>query len=685
MLSPIQILADISGLGDFSGPLDDLTNPSRVLLNRGLTCSRGKNQIKEFAQGEAGRCEFTLDNSSGDYDGVARGIRVCVKLRGSSSEPFTFVDGDTFTFVDGDTLASAGTPGTIIWTGIIDDLQPEVSRFLPTVKVSCLGMLSRLLNRTVSTPLIENETISQIINRILDAAGWPSASRQISPSMITLPYYCLDRAEPLAAIAQLVSTEGGSFYESRNGDFVFEDRHYRARQARCTMSQADYSDPVLRGRTPSSNLKEAVDACTASLETRQAASQVAIWQLGEALTLAPNQVKVFQVKGPDWFKNAEIPSPVGVDAEQTLTPTLPLVSDTFKVAYKGQQTAALAYDINAVDFKAALAGLSTINAGNVLVLDGPLTVAPFRVRFIDALGQQAVELLVIESSLNADISPATINVVRTGADSQKLYRSNTPIVGTFKILYASFLTGDLAANASPSDIENAVIAASGGFISPGDFVASGGTIDSSDIDIVTAPFLGGVLVSIISSLNTTKPKANINVVETIRGGGPDYVSTGNVTFTLNRTSGPSALLTAQADAGGVTMPGLQVRAQLFPIVNRHEVAWPEEAADPTWIDGFVAANARPPRIETPSVWPGLSRADGLMRCENFVEAYDHVRPSHEVELVKGFFNSDLDALFERDPSDRVTITPGEAFVEKLEYFTNGEIVSAKFGVEQVAA
>src|SRR5215208_4794785 len=211
MPSPLQILIDISGAGDFSGPLDDVTNS--VLINPGLSFSRGKNQIKQFAQGEAGRCEFTLKNISGDYTNLPRGLKVSIKLSAGGADSFAFEDGDTFTFEDGDTFTFEGSPGMTVWTGVIDDPQPKVDRFLPTVSVVCLGMLSRLVNRSLSTPLYLDITIDDAIGMALDAAGWPAAERAISVSTRRISFFCPEGADAFASIAQLVLTEGGSFYE----------------------------------------------------------------------------------------------------------------------------------------------------------------------------------------------------------------------------------------------------------------------------------------------------------------------------------------------------------------------------------------------------------------------------------------------------------------------------------------
>jgi hypothetical protein len=701
--SPIQILIDISGLGDFSGPLDDVTNPNRVLIRRGFSCSRGKGQIKQFAQAEAGRCEFVLNNTSGDYDGLAPGMKVCVKFTGGAGGDFEFEDGDVFQFEDSDTFEFEDSPGLVIWTGVMDDSQEEVSQFLPAVRVFCLGMLSRLVSRTVSTDLLENITIGQAIEGVLTNAGWPLAERVMSVSAVNLPYYCLDNADPFQAIAQLVLTEGGSFYEAANGYFVFEDGTYRATQTRSIISQADYLDAVLKNRNPSKNYKDKVDACTVTVEDREAQPLDKIWELGSPLTLTANQVRKFQVRGNGWFKDAAIPSPFGTNAQQALTASAVLTNGSFVGAFRGEQFTINWNDDNA-GIQAALVAVSTIgvdDAGldNVVVGGGPFASGmPVTVTFRGTLKWQAVDLItIVSSSLNTVSSHATIDVVETtpiGDGINQVFTltpSASPLTsGTFKMKVGSSQTGTILFSASAANMQTAWGNTS--LFNPGDITGAGGPIATAPVTLeiidtqIGSPPIGPMSV-IESSLMASQPTATVAVAETVKGSGPDYVVTaGSIdSMEINRTSGSSLMLKVTAGASGATLSSLQLQAKPFSVVRSHQVAFPEEATDPTWVDDFISANGRPPRIESPSIWPGLSREDALIFCENFVNAYDMLRPTDEIEFEKTLTASDLEAMFEREVSDRATLTPGEFFAEKLAYSTDGVLMRANFGMEQVAS
>jgi len=63
---------------------------------------------------------------------------------------------------------------------------------------------------------------------------------------------------------------------------------------------------------------------------------------------------------------------------------------SFTVTYAGQTTASLDDDATAAEVQAALAALSTVGAGNVLVTGGPLATGPFSVAFVAGLANTNV-------------------------------------------------------------------------------------------------------------------------------------------------------------------------------------------------------------------------------------------------------------------------------------------------------
>ncbi|MFL5897747.1 MAG: hypothetical protein ACJ76D_04710 [Solirubrobacterales bacterium] len=76
---------------------------------------------------------------------------------------------------------------------------------------------------------------------------------------------------------------------------------------------------------------------------------------------------------------------------------------TYRLSFKGQQTASLPFNASAAEVQAALEGLSTIGAGNVMVSAGLVT-------FTGALGGKDVESLVADSSnLTGGAARATIS------------------------------------------------------------------------------------------------------------------------------------------------------------------------------------------------------------------------------------------------------------------------------------
>lgn len=72
--------------------------------------------------------------------------------------------------------------------------------------------------------------------------------------------------------------------------------------------------------------------------------------------------------------------------------------ETFTVTYRGATTAALAMDVSAANLQAALEGLSTIGAGNVVVAGTNVSTDPYRIVLRRVPGSRPFELLTITDS-----------------------------------------------------------------------------------------------------------------------------------------------------------------------------------------------------------------------------------------------------------------------------------------------
>lgn len=102
----------------------------------------------------------------------------------------------------------------------------------------------------------------------------------------------------------------------------------------------------------------------------------------------------------------------GTSEVQTVATTGIPTGGTFKLSFKGQQTAAIAYNADATAVDTALEALSTIGSGNVTCGGGPLPTG-VTVTFAGALAGRAVPLLTLtDNSLTGGSSP-TVTITET--------------------------------------------------------------------------------------------------------------------------------------------------------------------------------------------------------------------------------------------------------------------------------
>lgn len=127
---------------------------------------------------------------------------------------------------------------------------------------------------------------------------------------------------------------------------------------------------------------------------------------------------------------------------------------TFKLTFGGQETAALDYDANDLDVKAALEALSTIEPNEVVVTGGPLPDAAVVVRFTEGLGGQNVGAVTLSTnSLTSGESGETaayeITVLREG--SGLAYNASTATIRTALEALSTVEVGDITVGGTRLD------------------------------------------------------------------------------------------------------------------------------------------------------------------------------------------------------------------------------------------
>jgi hypothetical protein len=284
--------------GTYAGSGEDVT--TRVDASRGVSMERGRDQIRALGKPMAGRLEFALLNTSRDYSTENTGSPRYAQLRPGHRVRVT---------------ADNGTPYTLA-TCLLDDIAQEPALGVRSVRIPCLGMLSRLAGKRVTTGVYEGITTDVAIGAILDAVGWPAGERALGPGQTILQWWWLEEVDAFEALRTLLNTEGpgAAIYERGDGYLVFENRHYRALTTRSTTSQGTFRDSGAGPwhREPFSlnpNLKGVINRAEIAVNVRAPQPLDVIWELGSTLVLAASATIKLAIKAAsdDPFRNAVAP------------------------------------------------------------------------------------------------------------------------------------------------------------------------------------------------------------------------------------------------------------------------------------------------------------------------------------------------------------------------------------------
>lgn len=700
MSTPLEFLVDWYATNDFLGTGTDVSE--RVDGSVGVVWSRGKDQIRQFAPSMAGQCAFMLNNLSKDYSPgnlsspliglVLPGRKMRIQSTGAGGTGFDFEDGTEFEFEDGTLFDFTGEPGRVIWTGQTDEINqhPEARN----VGFTCLGLLSRLRGKFITTALYPNILTSDFLGHVLDEAGWPAAERDIQTGLTTMTWAWADRDRDVFDIVQLIKdTEGPGAYvgEDPEGFFVFKNRDARTTDTRSTVSQQTFLDTdSINGLQYDPNFKDNVEAATLTVNERQAQGQSVLWELGDTLTLTNSEVRRFQVRSTtgDPFMNAVLPSPTPNDTIQTATASETLTSGTFKLRFREVTTAsALDWDSTAAEWETALEGLSTIGSGNVMCAGGPISTTPINITFIGSFAGQSITDLIeaVDVVLNPVSAPATVELysIQDGdgiqAEVQGIRASGVLTAGSYLIEWnpGSGFSSNIAYNANAAAVQTAVRAAYIGALVSGTALSLSGGGFTVNLLVSTNETLGVVLPQ--TSITSLVGTASINVVASTLGGTADYVLTaGGVTFTFDRTSGARVMLTATAGSTGATATGLRVRGDLVSVVRTHEVTYPEDVTDiPS--GKIVRLNAL----------PNVSLETARQQVSGFVLRYLVSHPTVVLTIIQSLYDSANDTLYQREIGDRITIVETQTglnedyHIEHIQQSIQGLALVTVFGCEQV--
>lgn len=269
---------DWPGTNNFSDITDD------VLL---VECIRGADRASQLTgEATAGRLQALLRNTSGDFS----------PLNSGSAYAGDILPGRKVK------LRTQG-PTHVLWAGYLDRIEPSVVVGpFNTATLYASGPFVKISgpNAKVSPAAMADADTGEIIEEILDAAGFPSADRQLDTDGIELRRWFREEVIALDAIHEVEETEGGFFYEGLDWDVIFESRYHRFLNN--LVSQAEFSDAggaalPYEEIVESDVLREIFNQFEATIQPYQLGSLAVLWTLtGEAVTLVAGESRTYIAK-----------------------------------------------------------------------------------------------------------------------------------------------------------------------------------------------------------------------------------------------------------------------------------------------------------------------------------------------------------------------------------------------------
>jgi len=249
---------------------------------RGITCSFGRDRASQLTgKSKAGTLRATLDNRSGDYN----------QFNADSPIYGNILPGRPVRLLGTSTTQS----DQAIWQGYLVRITPQV--FLggdATAILEATGPLGQINLDQIEVPMVTSQRTDQVVDDILDAAGWGAGSsyRSLDTGKTTITRYWKSATYTVPALQEVESTEGGFIRESKDGKVVFDNRHHRLSGVGLT-SQATYSDAsgaarVYSGLTMDDPLPHIFNIFETDVQTYTTASVAVLWTLSETGASSPS-------------------------------------------------------------------------------------------------------------------------------------------------------------------------------------------------------------------------------------------------------------------------------------------------------------------------------------------------------------------------------------------------------------
>lgn len=206
-----------------------------------FTFGYGRDQARQLSPSSVGRAGFTLCNVDRIYSPENRDSPLFRDL-GPAREVTAEAMFQNVTYP--------------LFVGGIDDFTVHPDRTNRTADFSVLDGLIRLQGTKLSTEVFRARRTGEIINLILDEAGWPTNLRDVDHGASYVRFWWEEDTDAFTAIQEVVRGEGppAIAYIGPDGTFIYRDRHHRLMRAASLNVQATFASfrvgddcPVITG------------------------------------------------------------------------------------------------------------------------------------------------------------------------------------------------------------------------------------------------------------------------------------------------------------------------------------------------------------------------------------------------------------------------------------------------------
>lgn len=353
--------------GDYTGLLEDMS--SYVTKDDQITVSWGRDEPRATADGTSGKLTAVFNNDTRKFS--PENVSSPIYGRVTSGAPSRLRVGDEATGLT-----------TTLFEAPIDTFSIDPSRVNNALTINSLDGWGKPGNTQLSTTIYAGYRTGDLINVILDAAGWPAAARSIDPGVTQVPYWWAEGTDAATAVLDLVHSDGPpAIAYVQNGIFYFRDRHHRVTQARSLTSQMTASHivpagPVSAGGskilknsfTYDHGLDYVVNSAKLDVTPRYPQQLQVVWSTDDQIALVANASLTLVIQMDDPAINLQQPS-----AAVTYIDTGDVLTADYRIT-QGSATFTLSRTSGQSAFLTVVAGAGGLSlADGIRVRGNPLT------------------------------------------------------------------------------------------------------------------------------------------------------------------------------------------------------------------------------------------------------------------------------------------------------------------------